>query len=169
MDSSVDCQQAWFRLGRSSIRGKLKQVCDNFCAAHHGVGQSFVAAMVQVFHSLVIETELVQDRRVQVRHAHAVNDCLITKLIGGAIDLAALEPSAGQQQAETMTIVIASAGIFRGGQSAKLSGPHHQRAVEQAAVFEIRDQARGRLIGLGANLRQVFLDPIVVFLRIETI
>lgn len=58
-----------------------------------GIGEAFGAAVVEVGEAGVIETELVQDRGVQIGHTDAVLDGLVAEVVGGDIVIGSVQLS----------------------------------------------------------------------------
>ena len=108
--------------------------------------------------SIVVQAKLVQDRGVQIGHADAALDRLVTDVVGRAVHVPGLESAAGQEQAEGVAVVVAAAAVLRDGQPAELAGPQHDRAVEQSAALQVLDQRRRGQVGLGADRFVLGLD-----------
>ena len=87
---------------------------------------------------VVVDPELVEQRRVQVRNAHRVDDGLVAELVAGAVDIAALEPAAGEEEAETIAVMVAPIRVLGDRQPAEFAGPHHDRLVEQTRAISGR-------------------------------
>src|SRR5262249_25306964 len=77
---------------------------------HHPmhIGQPKIASRVAIRQPLVIESQEVQDRRVQIVHVDAVLLGGEAEVVGGTVDVAALGASAGQPHAEAVVIVVAA-------------------------------------------------------------
>ena len=78
---------------------------------HHfarNIRQPKITASMAVGELFMIETEQVQHGRMEVVDTRAIFDRLETKLIGGAVNGAALHPAARQPDAEAVVIVIAA-------------------------------------------------------------
>ncbi len=75
----------------------------------------------------MIQPEQVQHRRVQVGGAAAVGDGAITEVVGGAVDLAALDAAAGQPDAEPVGVMIAAVLVLGTRRTAELAAPEDQR------------------------------------------
>ena len=95
-----------------------------------------------------IETELVQDRGVDVGDVVPVLDRVEAKLVGGAVDDAALDAAAGHPDGEAVGVMIAAVGALGTRCAAELGGPDDDRVVEQAALFQIVQQAGDWLVDL---------------------
>ena len=83
----------------------------------------------------------------------------MAELVGLAVGHAGLESAAGDPDAEALAVVIAAAlggiaMIFGDRQAADLAAPVDDGRVEHAALLEILDQRRRRLVGAPTNGRQ---------------
>src|SRR5690606_17431874 len=97
-------------------------------AGFPAVGDLLFLAVVQVSQLLVVETELVQQRRLKIVGSDDVGDRLVAELIGLAIGHAPLDSAAGQPDAEALAVVIASdvgpvTVVFGHRESADLAAP----------------------------------------------
>src|SRR5437660_1608384 len=70
--------------------------------------QAFVASQVGIRQFVLVEAELVQDRRVHVAEMDRVFDGVQTDGVGGADDLASLDAAAGHPHREAQIVVVAS-------------------------------------------------------------
>src|SRR4051794_38158754 len=71
---------------------------------------------------------------------------LITDLVRGPFNDAALDSAACKPRREAFRIVIASSGVLRPWRSAKLAGKHDKRTVEHASLFQVANQAGDRFV-----------------------
>src|SRR5579871_1956086 len=80
-----------------------------------------------------------------------------SKLIGSSIRDSALEPAARHPHGKSVRIVIAPAdrsviragfGKFHGGRTPELSAPDYECVVEHAALLQIPQKCRDRLVAL---------------------
>src|SRR5262245_14536052 len=101
------------------------------------VGETVLAAIVEVGQLCVIHAQKVKHRRMKIVDTDAILHGFITNLIRLAITHAAFDASAGHPRHETIWIVIAPAIALRNGHPAKLATPDDQRAVPQATAFQI--------------------------------
>src|SRR5262245_43488991 len=106
----------------------------------------------------MIQTQQMEQRRLQIRNAHPILYRFVAEIVGSPVNQAALESSAGKPETEGIAIVVASAGVLSGWQSSEFTGPHDNRAVEQAAALEVFDQRDTGLVALGADLGHLLLD-----------
>src|SRR5262245_42185158 len=112
-----------------------------------------VATGVTKGQPLVVEAEQVKDRGVQVVNMHGFFHGLVTELVGGAVDVAAVDAAAREPHREAVRIVVASgrlAGVARFGQfdhrrSTEFAAPDHQRFVEKPALLKVLEKGANRL------------------------
>src|SRR5438445_13733188 len=100
-----------------------------------------------------------QNRRLKVVDPHALFDGVIAEVVGRSVRDAGLGTAAGHPDGEGVLVVIAAeplgaVALLVHRRAAKLASPDNQRAVQQAALLEILDQGRDRLIGFPATLDQ---------------
>src|SRR6516165_10125291 len=96
------------------------------------VGQAEIAPAVAESQPFMVETHQVQDGGMQVVVVDAVFDGAVAELVGGAVDMAALDAAAGQPHAEAQAVMIASPAL-RGRRSTKLAAPDDQCVFQQTA------------------------------------
>ena len=77
--------------------------------------------MVMVGEPIVIKSELMQDRRMQVRHADTVLSRTIADFIGSAVNVARFEAATGEDRGEGVAIVIAAGSVLGNRQAAELA------------------------------------------------
>ena len=124
------------------------------------VGEPHVAAAEAVGQPLVIHAQEMQDRRVQVVDLDLVFDGVITVVVGGAVDRAALDSAAGHPHGEAIGVVVAAVGPLGHRGAAELAAPDDQGAIEQAAGLQVGEQAGDRLVdGAGVVLVAVSSGP----------
>src|SRR5262249_38330763 len=130
--------------------GLCQESRDDF-AGH--VGQAHVSSTKRVSQSLVVQSQQVKDRSVQIMHVDLVFHREVSVLVGRAVDCAALYASTGNPHGEAKRIVVAAHGFgvpsirqLRARSAAKLASPHNQSLAEQAARFQIFEQRRDGLI-----------------------
>src|SRR5689334_14692156 len=76
------------------------------------LGQPFFAAEIHVAKSVMIETNLVQHRRMEVAEVHAIFDCLKANVVCSSINGTALEAAACKPHRESRVVVIAAVPFF---------------------------------------------------------
>ena len=126
-----------------------QQFADNM-AMH--IGQPELAARVEMGQPLVVDAELMQDRRLQVMHVDRLIDDMEPKVIGRSIAEAPLHPAAGQPHRVRLRMMIATEASAECGivldhrRASELATPDDERLVEQAASLEVRHQRSRCLI-----------------------
>ena len=103
----------------------------------------------------MIDSQAVQDRRVQIVDGHRVADDVVAEIVGLADRLTAFDAAAGHPDREAARMVVAA--VVVGGQfplgvdsAAEFAAPDDQRVLEQAALLQVLNQGGGGLIGVAA-------------------
>src|SRR5262249_49746131 len=101
-----------------------------------------------------------QERGMQVVDMHAVLDGGGTKLVGGSVHYSSPHSCAREQSGESFGVMVA-AGIIVSvavahGLAPEFAAPDDKRGVEQAALLEVFDVSRQRLIDFFGAFRQAF-------------
>ncbi len=112
--------------------------------------------LVDQFH--VVQPQRRQERGVEVVDVDAVFHRVQTQIVGAADRLASLHAAAGEPHGEAGGVVVAAVPLFAHGGPAELAPPQDQRVFQEAAGFEIAQQARDGLVGGGEVLAVVGLD-----------
>ncbi len=123
--------------------------------------QPLVAAEVGVGQPVLVEAELVEDRRVDVAEVVGALDGPEADGVGGADDLAPLDPAAGHPHREAEVVVVAPLARFGLGRAAELAAPDDERAVEQPPALQVLEQGGDGPVGLGGLAGVVLLDVVV--------
>src|SRR4051794_7926265 len=89
---------------RRILRSRSRQDVSDDLAVD--VGQAEVAARVAEGQLLVVEAEQVQDRGMEVVHAHQGLHGLEPEVIGRAVDRAALDAAPGEPDGEPVVVVV---------------------------------------------------------------
>jgi len=121
-----------------------------------------LAALIFEREPLVIQSEQVQHRRVEVMHMHRIGGDIEAKLIGAPVTRAAFHAAAREPHGERVLVMIASrlrllavaADALRERRAAKFPGPDHQRVVEHPALLQVGNQRRHRPVCVLAFSRQ---------------
>src|SRR5262249_7635327 len=93
----------------------------------------------------VVQSQQMQNGRMEIMHVHAVLDCVKAQLISLADRYAGLDATARQPHRKSFVVVIApkfAIGIrvaLNHWCAAKLSAPYDQRLIKQAASLEVFD------------------------------
>ncbi len=131
--------------------------------------QLLVEAVVEVGEPVRVEAHLLQDRGVEVLHVVAIGDGGAAEFVGSPTLTPPLMPPPASHMVKTVRVVIAtgSLGVFGGRLASELASPNDDGFIEQAALGEIGQEPRDRLVGVARVLRMVGDDvgvgvPIVV-------
>jgi hypothetical protein len=112
----------------------------------------------------VVETQQVQDRGVQVVDVDRILHSAEAELVGGAVDLSALDAAAGHPDREAVGVVIASVDLpalriqLDRGRAPELATPENQRLVEEAALRQILEERAYGLVALAGKPSMLALD-----------
>src|SRR5262245_6268259 len=87
------------------------------------IGERLFTPMMRILETVVIQAELVEDRRQEVGATHAAYGRLVAEIVGRAVNVTRLEAAAGHHEAEGVAVVVASCAVLRDGQAAELTGP----------------------------------------------
>ena len=103
----------------------------------------------------VIDAQTVQDGGIHVVNVNGVLDDVVAEIVRLSVADALLDAAAGHPYREAARVMIAAVILARQlaltiSRPTKLSAPHNQRLIEQAAPFEIADQGVARLIHVAA-------------------
>lgn len=121
------------------------------------VSQAIIAAGVMKRQPFMVETQLMQDGRMQVMYMNLVVDGSESKLVRLPVRHSALDSGPREPHGEAVMIVVAAVAIFRSRSSSELTSPHDQRIFQQATLLEIIEQCRRRLIDIMAQLLYRFV------------
>src|ERR1019366_6057992 len=92
------------------------------------------------------------------------------KLIGGAVDMTALDPSSSQPDGETGAVVVASPALgvvdikitVTHRSAAEFTAPENQSFIQEAALLEIGQERADGLVAAGGHVAQRGFDLAVV-------
>src|SRR5207244_4104340 len=65
-------------------------------------GESFALSVELIIEMLIVESQLVQDRRVEIGNTHRILNCSEPQIIRGAIDRSPFDAPAGQPETERL-------------------------------------------------------------------
>ncbi len=139
------------------------------------IGETEIPAGVPECERLMVETEEVKERGMEVMDMHRVLGSGESKFIGAAIDGSAFDPATGKPHGEAVIVVVATVlltgvgawcGQLDGGCPAKFTAPNHQCILEHAALLEIGQQGADRLVALFGQATVTFFNVVVVIPRL---
>jgi len=93
-----------------------------------------------------IETQLLQDRGVDVGDIVPVLYGVETDFIRHSMDDAPFDSTAGHPDGKTVDVVIASIGTLRSWRLAEFAGKQHNGRIQQATLLQVLQQAGDRLV-----------------------
>src|SRR5690242_20681944 len=100
-----------------------------------------MAPQVRIRQPMLIQTQLVEDRRVDVpevvRRLHGAE----ADGVGRSDDLPALDATAGHPHREAQIVVIATAAGLTLRRASELAAPENERAVQQTPTLQVFEQA----------------------------
>ena len=105
------------------------------------IRQAKVSTTVTIGQRLVVDAQLVQNCRPQVINGRPVFNGVISQVVGRAISDAPLDAPAGHPDAEAERVVVSTICPLCERRATEFSRPDNQRLVEQAASFQVLDQA----------------------------
>lgn len=133
------------------------------------IGEPQVAAAEAVGELFVVEAHEVEDGGPEVIDGADVFGGVVAELIGGAVDVAAFDAATGHPDGKAVGIVVAAVGALGEGRATEFAGPDDERAVEQAAGFEVLDERGDGPVDLVRHLAVAFFDRAVMVPRIGCI
>src|SRR6266851_1798474 len=84
-----------------------------------------------------IESELVQNGRMDIGNVVAALDSVETQFVGRAVYDASLDTAAGQPGGKAVRMMVPAVSALRPWCSAELGAPSDHGLVEQAALFQV--------------------------------
>ena len=125
------------------------------------VGEAEAASAVRVSEPLMIDAELMEDGGVKVMDGNRIHCRAMPELIGLAAARSAFDAGAGHPDEKPVGVVIPSLAFFGDGHASEFTAPDDESALEQAALFEIVDEAGDPAVGLPAEIAMVLFEVAV--------
>src|SRR3989442_14913676 len=119
------------------------------------VGQAVMPPLILERQSRVVDAEQVQDRGVKIVHVNRVCSDVVGEIVGLAEGKSGLYAGAGEPDGETAWMVVAAVVVGRKcplaiDGAAEFAAPDDESIIQEAALFEVCDERRRRLIGVAA-------------------
>ena len=122
-------------------------------AACLNTGQAVIQALVRKGETLVVDSQLMKHRRVEVANVDWIFGDVVAEVIGLTVADTALDAAAGHPSGETTRVMVATVvvpirialGISR---ASEFSRAHDQRIFQQTALLEVFQETRNRLIDI---------------------
>ena len=125
------------------------------------VGESVAAAIVEVGELLVVETEQVEHRGMEVMDGAAVDGGLEADLVKLAVGGASLDAGAGHEHAETVRVVVSATVALGNGHAAELTAPDDECGVDEAGALEVGEEGVDGAVGGAAVALMVAVEVAV--------
>ena len=111
------------------------------------VGQSAFDAVVIKAQAFVVQPQQMEDSGVQIIDGSDMLLCPVAEVVGGTVGEAAFEAGTGKPNSEAVRIVIAAgSSSLKRRHATKFGDPDDERVLEHAALFQITNEPRARLI-----------------------
>ena len=111
------------------------------------VGQTKVASLKSIGQSSVIETQQMQQRRIQVMDMHWVGYDIESKVIRLAVNISSFESAPSKPHAEAAIVMIASIiSSLNHRRSTELATPNDQRVIKKPTLLQVLNQCSARAI-----------------------
>ncbi len=139
------------------------------------VREAEIAPGISVGEMFMIKPEQVEDGCVQVVHVNLLLDGLEAQLVGGPVDVAALDSAPGHPHREPVMVVVATVHLplVRAGsrqldcrRAAELAPPDDQGIIEHAALFEVGQEGGDRPVALVRQLAMTGRQVVVMIPRL---
>ena len=125
------------------------------------IGQSEVTSRVTIRQTLVIDSQQVQDRGMQIGDMTAFLDSRKTEFVGGSVDCSALDSASSHPDGKAEVVVTSTVGTLAAGSPSEFRAPDHKRFVEETTLLEILQETRDGLVDLPAILGVICLQVAV--------
>ena len=101
--------------------------------------------------TLVIDTEEIKNRRVEIVHCHLVFHGLIPKLVGRSVTEGRFHACAGHPRSKAPRIMITATGsLLESWHSAELRAEHHQGMLQEPTFLQVLEERGSGLVQHGA-------------------
>ena len=119
------------------------------------VGQPVPASLVLEGQAFMVDSQQVQDRRLQVVNVDTIFGNVVAVGIGGPVGRSCFHTAAGHPHGKTSWVVIAAKVVRREFSLAivgatELATPNDKRVIQQVSLFEILDKGSRCLVGFSA-------------------
>ena len=131
------------------------------------VGQPVIPTLEFVGQAPVVDSQQVENRRIEVVYVDGIACDVIAKLVGLAIRCACSHASARHPNSKAAGMVIAAVvglgqRILAVDRTAEFASPNHERFVQQSSLLKVLNEGSGCLIGILALDWQLFRQIMVL-------
>src|SRR5262245_35342626 len=123
-------------------------------------GQPYVESAEAIAEPLVVDPEQVQNRGVQIVQVHRIFGDVVAEVVGAAVFDAAANAATRQPHRETAAMMIAPHAriaelTLAENRAAEFGQKHDERIGQEAALLEVPEERRRRLIDVAALVWQL--------------
>ena len=132
------------------------------------VGQPKGSAGMSERQSFMIDSQQMQDRRLDIVHMDGIFNRMKSEVIGATDRLSHSDSSTRHPHGEGLGVMVASLGSpqrrarFHHRRSPEFTTPNHQGILEHSALFQILNQRGTRLVGLSTLVAHTLFHVAVV-------
>src|SRR5438552_4285524 len=131
------------------------------------VGDSQGPDMVIAVKLIVVDTEAIQEGRMQIMDVHRFSHNVVAIAVSIAKGETPFDPAAGEPHREAAWMMVPPVVVLRElsltvNRPAEFAAPHDQRVLQQPALFQVLNQSSGSLVGTFALKGQVARQIVVL-------
>ena len=94
------------------------------------IGQAIVASLKAIGQTLVIESQQMQERRIQIVYVYWIFGYIESEVVGRSVDVAAFDAAAGEPHGEGSVVMIAAIVALGHWSASEFAAPNHERIFE---------------------------------------
>ncbi len=150
---------SWWRLPMRSC----EDLADD--SGRFDAGEADVEALIRNAQSLVIESEQVQHGGMKIADVDDIIDRVVAEFVSGAMGHAAFDAAAREEHGKALDVMVAArirTATLGHWRATEFAAPNDQGVFEHAALLEILNQRRGRLIAVSTTDIHVLFQAAVV-------
>ena len=128
---------------------------EDFCdhAASLNSGEALIQALVRKAETLVVDSQLMKHRRVEVANVDWIFGDVVAEVIGFTVADTTLDTATSHPGRETTRVMVAAVVVpiriaLRVSRTSEFSRKHDERIIQQTTLFEVPQQTRNRLIDI---------------------
>lgn len=110
----------------------------------------------------MVESEEVENSGPEIVNSAGIFGGVIAEFVGGAVDMAAFDATAGHPDGKAVRVVVAAVIALGEGSAAEFSSPDDEGVFEEAAGLEVLDECGDGLADLVAHFTVAFFEIAVV-------
>lgn len=121
---------AWSNL--CFVRILREQVCYDSTV---NIGESEISSGMSEGELFVIDSQLMEDRGMEVVDFHRIFDGIFSDLIGSAMNMSCFESASGEPDTETVPMMASPVRSLAGRCTTEFGRPEHDGVLQHAALF----------------------------------